>query len=628
MATFQRDIYNTTAGTVGFSGAGNRVVTFTGMANAIGTLDAAGSLVSPFGAGSLLRVGDRLGVVATVDSTSQVTLAHDWAGSAAPGQAYQLYTGVVSEAVMAGIYQTAGLKGTAGVPFQELVWDDGTRRMRFIAEGGQIKCYVGLTRPDSGPETATNLAYAIDPATGAVTASGTVSKSGGTMTGALNWAAAVNVASAAVTDIWAAASNVVNITGMATITSFGTIAAGAMRWVRFSGALTLTHNAVSLILPGASNITTDVGACALVESLGSGNARVHYYAAATAAGARARMGAAASGANTDITSLGGLTSPLSIAQGGTGATTAAGATAALNAMVGDGGTGGTKGLVPAPAAGDAAAGKVLGAGGGWVTPAVAPTGRPLLTGNRTYYVRTDGSDSNNGLTNSAGGAFLTIQKAWDVIVSLDLGGFTATIKLGNTGAFTAGLWATVGPVGGNIIIEGDTTTPTNTVISTTNSTCLSIYCPVNLIVRYLKLQTTTAGNGIVCDHAAANISTTVVHCGAIANYGFYSNRGTISIAGGYTISGGGNIHYAAAGGGKITVQAQTITVSGTPAFSPAFAYAAENSAIVCGNLVYSGAATGTRYSISFNAIIQTFGQSTSLFPGSVAGSIATGGQYG
>lgn len=41
-------------------------------------------------------------------------------------------------------------------------------------------------------------------------------------------------------------------------------------------------------------------------------------------------------------------------------------TAALDAFVGDSGSGGTKGLVPAPSAGDAAAGKVLGAGGTWV----------------------------------------------------------------------------------------------------------------------------------------------------------------------------------------------------------------------------------------------------------------------
>lgn len=48
---------------------------------------------------------------------------------------------------------------------------------------------------------------------------------------------------------------------------------------------------------------------------------------------------------------------------------AAQATAILDAMVGDSGTGGTKGLVPAPAAGDAAGGKFLKADGTWAVPA-------------------------------------------------------------------------------------------------------------------------------------------------------------------------------------------------------------------------------------------------------------------
>lgn len=56
---------------------------------------------------------------------------------------------------------------------------------------------------------------------------------------------------------------------------------------------------------------------------------------------------------------------------GTGAPvdlTATQATAILNAVVGDSGSGGTKGLVPAPAAGDAAANKFLKADGTWTSP--------------------------------------------------------------------------------------------------------------------------------------------------------------------------------------------------------------------------------------------------------------------
>lgn len=51
--------------------------------------------------------------------------------------------------------------------------------------------------------------------------------------------------------------------------------------------------------------------------------------------------------------------------------TATQATAILNNMVGDSGSGGTKGLVPAPAAGDTAAGKFLRADGTWVAPSGA-----------------------------------------------------------------------------------------------------------------------------------------------------------------------------------------------------------------------------------------------------------------
>ena len=88
---------------------------------------------------------------------------------------------------------------------------------------------------------------------------------------------ASDVASASSTDLGAAVGRIVDVTGVTTITSFGTVAAGIWRIVRFTGALTLTHNATTLILPGAANITTAAGDCLVAVSLGSGNWLVPFY---------------------------------------------------------------------------------------------------------------------------------------------------------------------------------------------------------------------------------------------------------------------------------------------------------------------------------------------------------------
>lgn len=88
---------------------------------------------------------------------------------------------------------------------------------------------------------------------------------------------AANVASASTVDLGAAVGRFVDVTGTTTITSFGTVAAGIWRIVTFTGALTLTHNATSLILPGGANITTAAGDSMVAESLGSGNWKIHIY---------------------------------------------------------------------------------------------------------------------------------------------------------------------------------------------------------------------------------------------------------------------------------------------------------------------------------------------------------------
>lgn len=90
------------------------------------------------------------------------------------------------------------------------------------------------------------------------------------------------VLSATTCDIGVPTTVRVAITGTTTITSFGT-RAWAIRLIRFTGALILTHNATSLILPGGVNITTSAGDTCMAMSDASGNWRVYDYSFAIGA---------------------------------------------------------------------------------------------------------------------------------------------------------------------------------------------------------------------------------------------------------------------------------------------------------------------------------------------------------
>jgi hypothetical protein len=93
-----------------------------------------------------------------------------------------------------------------------------------------------------------------------------------------------DIASATTTDLGAIGGLYHDITGTTTITGFGTVRAGTPKIIKFEGALTLTHNSTSLILPGGANITTADGDIAFLVSEGSGNWRcVSYFKAATGA---------------------------------------------------------------------------------------------------------------------------------------------------------------------------------------------------------------------------------------------------------------------------------------------------------------------------------------------------------
>lgn len=283
--------------------------------------------------------------------------------------------------------------------------------------------------------------------------------------------------------------------------------------------------------------------------------------------------------------------------------------------------------------------------------------REVLTANRTYYVRTDGSDSNTGLVDSAGGAFLTPQKAYDVIAdTLDLSAYKVTIQIRN-GTYTAGANAVmfiarpwvggkatggVGGVGGGAVhITGDRTTPSNVVFNAATKAGIFVNAglPGVLDISGIKfVDNTGGGRGLFNNASGANINIADVDFGGFGvgwQMHAAQNCTIFCYDNDYTISGSASMHALIEVGGRVDLELGTVTLTGTPAFSTAFIrvesggtfYAAHN---------FSGAATGKRFLARSGGSIQLFDDAfgelgsaaLTRLPGNAAGEFLAGSLNG
>jgi hypothetical protein len=251
--------------------------------------------------------------------------------------------------------------------------------------------------------------------------------------------------------------------------------------------------------------------------------------------------------------------------------------------------------------------------------------REQLTANRTYYVRTDGSDGNNGLANSSGGAFLTIQKAIDTVAALDLSIYNVTIQVAD-GTYAGAVVVSAPWVGsGTVTLQGNTSTPANALLSTGASDSITALSGGALTVSGFKL--TNSGSFLL--HASSgSIRFSAITFGTCGSQQLRAtDGGRIAATGNYTIDGGAGNHWSAVCNSIFRVQAKTITLTGTPAFLAAFANVDLGSTALVNGNTFSGAATGVRYSATNNAVISSGGAGATYLPGNAAGSTGSGGQY-
>lgn len=266
----------------------------------------------------------------------------------------------------------------------------------------------------------------------------------------------------------------------------------------------------------------------------------------------------------------------------------------------------------------------------WATESGSSGGREVLTAARTYYVRTDGSDSNNGLTDSAGGAFLTIQKAVDVANGmLDAQTFQVTVQV-RDGTYTTPLIVRAMLGTKPLIIRGNSSTPSNVHVNVTGSAFLTELPSAFVQLFDMKITATTVA--IFANPAGIIEYGNIVFGSAGLRHVSAQTRGYVTPIGSYTIEGGAQQHVFSNNGGAIRLGAPsstiTITLSGTPNFTDAFAKAVAANLYVSGSPpTFSGAATGKRYDTSLNGVINTFGAGDLFFPGNVDGTKSTGGEY-
>lgn len=228
-----------------------------------------------------------------------------------------------------------------------------------------------------------------------------------------------------------------------------------------------------------------------------------------------------------------------------------------------------------------------------------------LTANRNYYVRTDGNDTNNGLSNTPGGAFKTIAFAWNWAAKIESSIYTVYIMIAD-GAYESFIYPN------NIkrlVLIGNVASPQNVTVGT-------------LLVGQSDVE--ISGIKFLAGLELRQYSVGYVH-DCIFNYissRFWSNVYAETCS----VYEGPNSYAAFTADQASMLEVYGMTLLGNRTYSRALAIADTGGTLKFDNAP-SGVCTGRRYIAELNGIISTNGGGANFLPGTVAGTTATGGQY-
>lgn len=262
-----------------------------------------------------------------------------------------------------------------------------------------------------------------------------------------------------------------------------------------------------------------------------------------------------------------------------------------------------------------------------------------LTANQTFFIRPDGNDTNNGLTDTPSGAFLTIQRYYDIVATLQLNRFTVTGQLADGTYNTTVSNIMHSGIGvGEVVISGNATTPSNVhIIGTADLTASGalFLCrgTKSAIMRVQNLKySSPVATGVfigILSSSGAYLEFSNVDCGLISNANGkhlrVEDNATLRAVGNYVITGGASNHYDSVDG-LLRVQSRTVAISNSPVFGT-FADCNLGKMIVNGN-TYSGTpATGIRFNVRNGGQMFVNGAGLNYLPGSSNG-VVDSNSYG
>jgi hypothetical protein len=236
-----------------------------------------------------------------------------------------------------------------------------------------------------------------------------------------------------------------------------------------------------------------------------------------------------------------------------------------------------------------------------------------------------GNDANDGLSNTVGHALYTFQRAINIAFSYPAGPYPVRIHI-MTGTY--GLGITPPYAGPAIEVIG---TGPNTIINGGTGHCFMVLGPNHADIHDLAITSGTSDviGGIIACSSGASLVTNNIYCHS-AGWGshFQASQATITIGTTVFYGGGWSLYYSNFAG-LVGITGQHSAAAAISAAASVMFCASGTAGIDSTVAPFAGAAsvTGIRYQVLGNGAIDDQTAGMNWFPGSIAGSVDSGGVY-